>query len=143
MISKTKLIKHLENDIYCRVGVSELHGVGVIAIKDIGKGINPFKNLSHEKEKIITLTDNDLKNVDDSVKKVMTDFFGTGNSNTYDVLCYGPNYLNISYYLNHSTKPNLDLVEGKSEYYEFVTNKEIKKGEELLINYKLYDDIKK
>lgn len=50
-MSKQKLLKHLENDIYCRIGVSKISGVGVIAIKDIPSGTNPFKTLSKEKEK--------------------------------------------------------------------------------------------
>ena len=74
----------------------------------------------------------------DKTEKIVIDFFG--NKDGYDVLCYGPNDINISYYLNHSDKPNLDLAVGKSEYYEFITNRKIKKGEELFINYNLYDD---
>jgi hypothetical protein len=31
------LIDHLKNDIYCRIGVSSINGVGVIAIKNIPK----------------------------------------------------------------------------------------------------------
>jgi len=40
-----KLLYHLENEVYCRIGVSHIRGagVGVIAIRDIPKGINPFK----------------------------------------------------------------------------------------------------
>ena len=41
--------------------------------------------------------------------------------------------------MNHSKKPNINLVEGKSEYLEFITNKTIKVGEELTINYSQYD----
>jgi hypothetical protein len=32
-VSKNRLLTHLKNDIYCRIGVSKVHGV--IAIKDI------------------------------------------------------------------------------------------------------------
>ena len=136
---KSKLINHLKNDIYCRIGLSKVHGVGVIAIKDIPKGINPFKNLSTEKETIIELTDKDLKDLDNGTKQVLKDFFGQGNSNSYEVLYSGPNYINISYYLNHSLTPNLELVpNNKSSYLDFRTNTNIKKGEELFINYNDY-----
>ncbi|MBF0315309.1 MAG: SET domain-containing protein [Oligoflexia bacterium] len=137
MKNKKKLIDHLKNDIYCRIGVSKIHGVGVMAIKSIPKGINPFKNLSKEKEKIIELDDTDLKKVNNEVKKMVKDFFGA-NQKSYDVLYDGPNHLNLSYYLNHSDKPNLDLIEGPSNYLEFKTNRNIKKGEELFINYNDY-----
>jgi len=48
--------------------------------------------------------------------------------------------LNISYYLNHSDKPNLDIVEMEgSNYLGFVANRIIKEGEELTIDYSKYE----
>lgn len=138
-MDKNKLIKHLQNDIYCRIGVSKIAGVGVICVKDIPKGVNPFKSLSNEKSKIIQLKDSDLTNVDKNVVKMLKDFFG--HDDTYDVLYAGPNHLDASFYLNHSDNPNLDIVAMKgSEYLEFITNRVIKKGDELVINYGKYGD---
>jgi len=34
-------LKRLEK-VYCRLAPSSVHGVGIFAIKDIPKGINPF-----------------------------------------------------------------------------------------------------
>jgi SET domain-containing protein len=137
-MSKNKLIKHLENDIYCRIGVSKISGVGVIAIRDIPKGTDPFKTLSKEKEEIIELSKDDIKKVDTNVKKIIGDFFG--NLNTYDVLASGPNNINVSFYMNHSDKPNIDIIEKtNSKYMGFITNKNIKKGDELTINYSKYE----
>jgi SET domain-containing protein len=137
-MSKNKLIKHLENDIYCRIGVSKISGVGVIAIRDIPKGTDPFKTLSKEKEEIIELSKDDNNKVDTNVKKIIGDFFG--NLNTYDVLASGPNNINVSFYMNHSDKPNIDIIEKtNSKYMGFITNKNIKKGEELTINYSKYE----
>jgi SET domain-containing protein len=133
-----KLIDHLKNDVYCRLGVSTINGVGVFAIKDIPQGIDPFKNLSNKKDKIITVYDNDLKEIDSNVIKLVKDFFG--NNGTYDILYDGPNYINISYYLNHSTKPNINTIQSvDDEYYKFITNTFIKKGKELTINYNDYN----
>jgi hypothetical protein len=93
--------------------------------------------LSKKKDTIVTLYDNDLKDIDPNVVKLVKDFFG--NNGSYDILYDGPNYMNISYYLNHSTKPNIDIVPSSNyEYYKFITNKFIKKGEELTINYNDY-----
>ena len=137
---KKKLINHLRNDIYCRIGVSKIAGVGVIAIRDIPKSTNPFKTLFNHKDKIIELHDKELKCVNKDVKKMMKDFFGSQKKKKYDVLYYGLNFLNISFYLNHSNKPNIDIIENsKNEYLEFRTNKKIKKGEELTINYGDYE----
>ena len=82
-INKSKLVKHLENDIYCRIGISTIHGVGVIVIKDIPKGVNPFKNLSNQQDKIIKLTNEDLKNVDNGVKKGNMEVSRQNRKNSY------------------------------------------------------------
>jgi len=139
MVTKNRLLKHLKNDIYCRIGVSKVHGVGVIAIKDIPKGTMPFATLSKEKDKIINLSKNDIKDIHPNVRKILTDFFGDKKRDDYDVYAYGPNYINISFYMNHSDKPNIDVIEDTgSNYYSFITNRKIKKGEELFINYNEY-----
>ena len=141
MITKNKLLKHLKNDIFCRIGVSKVHGVGVIAIKDIPKGTMPFTTLSKEKDKIITLKKDEIKDLHPNVRKILTDFFGDKKKNDYDVYAYGPNYINISFYLNHSDKPNIDVIEDtENNYYSFTTNRKIKKGEELFINYNEYNE---
>ncbi len=141
MVTKNRLLKHLKNDIYCRIGVSKVHVVGVIAIKDIPKGTMPFATLSNEKEKIITLTKDDIKDINPNVRKILQDFFGDKKSNDYDVYAYGPNYINISFYLNHSDKPNIDVIEDtENNYFRFITNRKIKKGEELFINYNKYSE---
>lgn len=139
-MNKNKLINHLKNDIYCRIGVSKIAGVGVIAIKDIPKNTNPFKTLYPYNDKILELKDKDLKGIDKNVKSMINDFFGSDKKKTYDVLYYGLNFINISFYLNHSSKPNISLVDANkdNEYLEFRTNRKIKKGEELTINYKDY-----
>jgi len=139
-MSKNKLLDHLQNDIYCRLDVSKIAGIGVFAIKIISKGVNPFKILAKDNDKIIELDDNDIKNLDKNVKKIINDFFGQGDKiKRYDVLASGPNNLNISYYLNHSNKPNLDIIEIEgSNYLGFVTNRIIKEGEELTIDYSKY-----
>lgn len=139
---KSKLIEHLRNDIYCRIGVSKINGVGVIAIRDIPPNTNPFKSLSNEKEKIIELNNDDLKGVDKNITKLLGDFFGSNNGNQYDVLCYGPNHMNVSFYMNHSDTPNISIInDGSNGYMGFVTNRLIKENEELTINYGDFDKL--
>ena len=50
MSKERKIIHNLRNNVYCRISRSKIHGVGVIAIKDIPKGINPFKKCNKTKE---------------------------------------------------------------------------------------------
>ena len=42
--------------------------------------------------------------------------------------------------MNHSDKPNIDIVEDDtSNYFGFLTNRKILEGEELTINYSKYE----
>jgi SET domain-containing protein len=139
-MEKKKLIDHITRDVYCRLGVSKVSGVGVIAIKNIPVGTDPFKNIGKEKQKIITLTQTDIKDAPSGVKKIIKDFFGSSKVKTLDVLYAGPNHIDISFYMNYSKKPNVSITKGnKDGYAGFVTNRKIKKGEELFINYDDYE----
>jgi SET domain-containing protein len=114
---------------------SKTAGVGVFAIQDIPININPFNTTKPINYKIIKLQEKDIKLLDDNVQKMLSDF--CKNDDTYDVPYLGLNSIDISFYLNHSENPNLDLkIDDNCEYFTFQTNKFIKKGSELFINYK-------
>ena len=53
----------------------------------------------------------------------------------YPIPKNGFNDLDITFYMNFSKNPNIDIINGGCEYFSFVTNRKIKKGEELFINY--------
>ena len=139
-MKKQKFLEHLKNDVYCRIGISQIHGVGVIAVKDIPIGSIPFKSLNQHKNEIVTVSVEEMKNIGihGNVIEIARDFFGGREQNTCDMYHYGPNDINISYYLNHSINNNLDLIVTDDVYYGFITNKDIKIGEELFINYEHY-----
>jgi SET domain-containing protein len=142
-LDKQRLLKHLQEDIYCRIGVTSTHGVGVIAIKDIPKNTNPFNNLStYKKERIIFLSKDDLKNVNKNVVKIVGDFFDAAGSGVYGVLYDGPNYMNISYYMNHSENPNIIPVNipELSNFFSFIALRDIKEGEELTFDYQQFNN---
>ncbi len=72
---------------------------------------------------------------------------GNNNNNNdnndieYDAYVYGHNYMNISFYLNHSLTPNMTtVIDLKFKYYVYVTSRDIKKGEELLLNYEIFNN---
>lgn len=139
-MKKQKFLEHLKNDVYCRIGISQIHGVGVIAVKDIPQGTTPFKSLNQHKNEIVTASVEEMKNIGihKNVIEIARDFFGSSEQNTCDMYHYGPNDINISYYLNHSINNNIDLIVTDDVYYGFITNKDIKIGEELFINYEHY-----
>ena len=137
-MSKKNFIKHLQNDVYCRIQSSKTHGVGVFAIRDIPKGINPFKTTFGKcsSYKSVTIDQKELKNVPEATIKILDDFFGIDEDNKYRVPIKGLNSLDITVYMNHRKNNNIDIIEDKNcNFTIFITNKLIKKGNELFINY--------
>ena len=128
-----KIIKNLEKDIYCRIKRSKKHGVGVVAIRDIPKNTNPFKIL--KKTKSIDIPKNKLTKVPKEVIKMCDDFFGSPDDDFYTIPNSGLNSINVSYFMNHSNKPNIDIFYQKNNVAIFKTNKVVKKGTKLTINY--------
>lgn len=141
MISKKleKMINHLTNDLYCKLGVSKIHGIGVIAMKDIPKGVNPFESISKKlsNNTTIDIPNNIFNTLSNTIKKYILDFCHKDSDEIYiSVPSQGFNNLDISWYLNHSSKNNMNIIYDDNHAYNiFITNRKIKKGEELTINY--------
>ena len=141
--SKMKLMKNLHST-YCCFGRSELDGIGVIAIRDIPKGINPFPT---PKESSVSITDDDLSLLPKVVaSKIKDTFVSVGG--VYQVYELGLNSMGLKFHINHSNKPNVAVNSEAfdidvSPYNPFITLREIKKGEELCWNYEVSngDDI--
>tara|TARA_R100001230_G_C5527569_1_gene62621 strand:+ start:46 stop:504 length:459 start_codon:yes stop_codon:yes gene_type:complete len=133
--NKYKLLKNL-NETYCSFGVSKIHGIGVVAIRNIPKGIDPFPAV--KPEKIIELTDKDLELLPKEIVKKIKDIFVRCNK-TYYVYDLGLNCMGIRFHVNHSSNPNIAVNEGvvTNGYNPFITLRNIKKGEELFWNYKI------
>lgn len=134
MITKKQILDYLKNDVYVRVGLSKIHGVGLIAVRDIPKGINPFKNLFEPET--CNLTEEDLKDVPKQVVKMVYDYFGVEDGKVL-VPETGMNPLDLLHFINHSEDAN---VKALNEGWIFETTRDIREGEELTSNYSTYDD---
>lgn len=124
------------NDVYCRIGRTT-HGVGLVAIRPIPKGTNPFKHcdpygdaLMISKEELISC------NAPDEAKKLVKDFCPLQNG-IYYVPDDGIDCIDKSYFINHSTNPNLT---SNDRGITFITARDIETGEELTADYDFYDD---
>lgn len=140
MSKKNKLIHNLEQT-YVRLSPSPLQGVGVFAIRDIPKGVNPFQMANKMNYRSIKCTKSELSHLHPSVKKMIHDFIEP-DGNSYHIPENGLNSLDVSFYLNHGDDNNLAIIENgdNDDYMSFITLRPIKKGEELLIDYKDYKD---
>lgn len=127
---------------YCRLGVSNIAGIGVIAIQDISTGENPFvypdgkKSLEYN---IVYITEEELDVLPDTVQKLIKDFIIKTANDTYPIPENGMNSLDITFYMNHSKVPNIEIVFDEScKYTTYRTLRRIKCGEELTIDYRVY-----
>lgn len=133
-MNKKQFLDALSNT-YCRIGKTK-HGVGVVAIRTIPKGVDPFLNCDPFGDVLeISEEELDAYPVPEEAKNLVRDFCALQNG-SYTVPDYGIDAVDKSYFLNHSRTPNLEVLrEGEA----FVTARVIKSGEELTADYRLYD----
>ncbi len=121
-------------NVYTRLAPSRIHGVGVIAIKDIKKDTNIF--YGDEDTKMVWVEKKQLKNLLPAKKRLYEDFCVIIKKKR-KVLYGCPvnfNMMTVSWYLNHSDNPNVFC----DKNYVFHALNDIKKGEELTVNYDSY-----
>lgn len=111
----------INEEVKCTLGVSEIHGVGVFAIRDIKKG-----------EHLYPFTEADVELTEDISSRVLKVILDRNviykNTKTVE----HPN-LEVNYpaFMNHSNNPNSDGV---------YALKDIEEGEEITENYR-HDDM--
>lgn len=122
--------------VYTRLGVTR-NGVGVIAVRSIPKGTDPFKNcdlfggvLRIKKEEL------DSFRAPKEAKNMVKDFCAL-QKGYYHVPDYGIDAIDKFHYLNHSKNPNMETWNGGET---FITMRKIQKGEELTVDYDTYHE---
>ena len=136
-MNKSQFLSSL-SDVYTRIGRTK-HGVGVVAIRPIPKGVDPFKNCDPFGD-VIEIPEKEFEAfpAPDEAKQMVRDFCALQDG-VYFVPTYGIDALDKSYFVNHSRTPNL-IVEDDGE--SFVAAHDIKTGEELTADYREYHDTK-
>jgi SET domain-containing protein len=126
--TKKKIIQHLEQEVFCKLGISPIHGIGVFAIRAIPKGINPLKSYIGNRE--IDVTKKEIKNLPKGVRNQI-DMFCFYDRKKVSIPVNGLNSFDLAVYLNHSKQPNLRFKKNG----ELQSLKSIAEGEELFIDY--------
>jgi SET domain-containing protein len=122
-----KALPHFQ--IYARIAVSEIHGVGVKAIRPIKKGTYIFYG---DDDKIHWIKKSALRGLPKELMKLYKDFCIEKGA-WYG--CPGNfNKMTPAWYLNHSANPNVACDKG----YRFYALRDIKKNEELTVDYRTY-----
>ena len=118
----------------CRLKPSKISGIGVFAIKDIPPKTELFKGQINQKWLKFKLEE--LKSLDKEVIKMIDDFFVIEKNGLVSIPKSGLNGMDMSFYINHSKKPNAKTIDNG---FTFVSLRKIKKGEEVTTSYSDYD----
>jgi SET domain-containing protein len=117
--------------VYARIGRSRLHGVGVLAIRDIPAGTLVFRG---ESERVAWVSRAKVRRLPAAVRSLYEDFGMVWR----DQLAVPPslNRLSVGWYVNHSDRPNLEAGDDG----RFRSMRRIRKGEELTADYRTFVD---
>jgi SET domain-containing protein len=134
-MNKKQFLRAL-SQVYTRLGVTG-HGVGVIAIRHIPQGTDPFLHADPHGS-VLRITEHELKSAvaPEEAKLLVKDFCALQDG-VYYVPDYGIDALTKFYYLNHSSEPNMTTPD-KGE--TFITMRDIQRGEELTVDYGEYHE---
>ena len=163
---KRALLRWLHRDVYVKLGVSSIEGVGVFAVRVIPRGQNPFTTCNDHllrREKMITLSEREIEECAEgagtkAISTLVKSFFaplteivdetdGKGREVEcrdedggllFGVNATGTNTLDASWYLNHSEEPNVRFVECHVDdgFNSYEALREIAVGEELTVDYR-------
>ena len=124
-------------NVYCRIGPSKVNGVGVIAIRTIPEGFNPF--ISPRDMDVVKIPSSEIKEsvaISASQKQLVKDMC-VEDDGFYYLPFDGLNELGVAWYLNHSKEPNMETQDG----VEFFALRQILAGEELVVDYSTYGEV--
>jgi len=130
-MTKEELLQELSSNTWVMIRPSPIEGIGVFALRDIPKGCRDMFGKPDDAGEWITVSKNEIETLPAHAQ------FLVGNYCLYDEKDYfvpaqGFKKIDISLFLNHSDEPNMSSV-NDGDYFE--TTRDIKEGEELLIDY--------
>jgi SET domain-containing protein len=122
------VLDHLQTEVYCHLGISKVHGIGVFAIRDIPQGVNPLVSLLKIKE--FKFSKEEISKLPESVRQEI-EMFCYYDNRKYLIPSIGLNAMNMAFYMNHSKTPNVQYLKNG----DLITLQAIKAGEELFFDY--------
>lgn len=116
-------IEALNDIVNTKLAPSEIHGVGVFALRDFKKGEKMYQNVIPNTFDLPYSKFNKLK---PEVRKILLQFFAYKSVEKDATFWYPVNSMQA--YMNHSSKPNYDP-------YEDIALRKIKAGDEVVEDY--------
>lgn len=128
-MTKEELLKELAGNTWAMIKPSALHGVGVYAIREIPKGCREI--FSRSTAEWVSIPRKRIEELP-FYSRQLVETYCLFDEDNYFVPEYGFKMMDMVIFLNHSDSPNIVSV-NEGEY--FMTIRDIKEGEEILINY--------
>lgn len=128
-MTKEELLLELQQETYIMLKPSLIQGIGVFAIKDIPKGCRTI--FSAEIGEWIKVSFEEVEKLPPHSRNLV-ETYCLYDDEQYFVPDYGLKMMDMALYLNHSSKFNIVSI---SDGEQFESLRDIKAGEELLVNY--------
>jgi SET domain-containing protein len=117
--------------VYARIGPSRIHGVGVMAIRDIPAGTLVFAG---ESERVVWKSRTAVRRLPKAIRALYEDFGMV--SGAFIGVPPTLNMLSVGWYVNHADHPNVEAGDDG----RFRALRRIRKGEELTADYRTFVD---
>ena len=130
-MDKNTIINNLNTNVFFKIKKSNIEGVGLFAIKDIPQNTSIIKTVSPIIGQHYTIEE--LEHLDTEIIELCQKYFEPKEQGKIFVP-QDPSVISLyflpNYFLNHSKKSNV-----RNENGNIITTQNIKKGEEIKINY--------
>ena len=128
-MTKEELLTELQNETYIMLKPSAVSGIGVFAICDIPEGCRNI--FSKDAGGWIQLSMAEVEQLPASSREFIETYY-LYDADHYFIPDHGCKVMDMANYLNHSNSPNIvSVMDGAF----FEATRDIKKGEELLVDY--------
>lgn len=136
-MTKEELLTELSSNTYVMLKPSSLEGIGVFAIKDIPKGCREIFSKPDDSDEWITISKKEIEALPLHAQFLVGNYCLFDEEN-YFVPGHGFKKMDVSLFLNHADEPNVISI-NDGDFFE--ATRDIKAGEELLIDYgEIVDD---
>jgi len=130
-MTKAALLHELAGNTWVMIRPSPIEGIGVFALQDIPKGCRSMFSKANDQEQWIPVTRAEVEKLPAHAKALIENYCLYDEEN-YFVPDYGFKKMDLVNFLNHSDTPNVISI-NDGEFFEAI--RDIKQGEELLIDY--------
>lgn len=130
-MTKEALLQELAGNTWVMIKSSPIEGIGVFALCDIPKGCRSMFSQATEQEQWIPVSKSEVDHLPAHAKALIENYCLYDDEN-YFIPDYGFKKMDLVNFLNHADIPNIISI-NDGEFFEAI--RDIKKGEELVIDY--------